>query len=187
MSTDESSSAATRSSVTIVRYEQKHCRRSSSAKAKDNLVHGISTIKDVKETRFQGVYLVGFRELRLPIRRTLIMSDQAGVVIKDDLKFVGQCVQIVSQNKIEIDCEFEGDVTGPEVVVSERDKVSGFVAGDRVTVLGKVVGGIRGKTVALMSSARVEGEIHHNSLVVEKGAELTGRCSLNEASTQSFG
>ena len=48
------------------------------------------------------------------------MSDQAGVVIKDDLKFVAQCVQIVSQNKIEIDCEFEGDVTGPEV--------SGFVA-----------------------------------------------------------
>ena len=115
------------------------------------------------------------------------MSDQTGVVIKDDLKIVGQCVQIVSQNKIEIDCVFEGDVTGPEIVVSERGKVSGFVAGDRVTVLGKVVGGIRGKTVALMSSARVEGEIHHNSLVVEKGAELTGCCSLNEASTQSFG
>ena len=52
------------------------------------------------------------------------MSDQTGVVIKDDLKFVGQCVQIVSQNKIEIDCVFEGDVTGPEVVVSERGQGS---------------------------------------------------------------
>jgi len=111
------------------------------------------------------------------------MSDQAGVVIKDDLKFVGQCVQIVSQNKIEIDCEFEGDVTGAEVVVSERGKVSGFVAGDRVTVHGRIVGGIRGKTIALKPSARVEGDIHHNSLVIENGAELTGRCRLNEAST----
>jgi cytoskeletal protein CcmA (bactofilin family) len=116
------------------------------------------------------------------------MSEQAGVVIKDDLKFVGQCVQIVSQNKIEIDCEFEGDVTGPEVVVSERGKVSGFVAGDRVTVLGKVVvGGIRGKTVALMPSARVEGDIHHNSLAIAKGAELTGRRRQNEASAWSDG
>ena len=115
------------------------------------------------------------------------MSDQTGVVIKDDLKIVGQCVQIVSQNKIEIDCVFEGDVTGPEIVVSERGKVSGFVAGDRVTVLGKVVGGIRGKTVALMSSARVEGEIHHDSLTIANGAELTGRCRQNEASAWSGG
>jgi len=145
-------------------------------------VHGISTIKVVKKARLRGVYLVGFYGLRLPMRRMLIMSDQAGVVIKDDLKFVGQCVQIVSQNKIEIDCEFEGDVTGAEVVVSERGKVRGFVAGDRVTVLGKVVGGIRGKMVALMPSARVEGEIHHNSLAIAKGAELTGRCRQNEAS-----
>jgi cytoskeletal protein CcmA (bactofilin family) len=116
-----------------------------------------------------------------------VMSDQAGVVIKDDIKFAGQRVQIVSQSKIEIDCEFEGDVTGPEVVVSERGKVRGIVAGERVTVLGGIVGGIRGKMVALMSSAHVDGDIHHNSLVIENGAELIGRCSLNDASTHPFG
>ena len=107
------------------------------------------------------------------------MSDKAGMVIKDDLKFAGQRVQIVSQSKIEIDCEFEGDVTGPEVVVSERGKVRGIVAGERVTVHGMIVGGIRGKTVALMSSAHVEGDIHHNSLAIETGAELIGRCRQN--------
>lgn len=115
------------------------------------------------------------------------MSNRAGVVIKDDIKFAGHRVQIVSQSKIEIDCEFEGDVTGPEVVVSERGKVRGIVAGERVTVLGRIVGGIRGNTIALMSSAHVEGDIHHSSLVIEKGAELTGRCRLNNASTQSLG
>jgi cytoskeletal protein CcmA (bactofilin family) len=115
------------------------------------------------------------------------MSDTAGVVIKDDIKFAGQHVRIVSQGKIEIDCEFEGDVSGPDVVVSERGKVRGIVAGERVTVLGRIVGGIRGNTIALKSSAHVEGDIHHNSLVIEKGAELNGRCRLNEASAQSFG
>ena len=107
------------------------------------------------------------------------MSDKAGMVIRDDLKFAGQRVQIVSQTKIEIDCEFEGDVTGAEVVVSERGKVRGIVAGERITVLGMIVGGIRGKTVALMSSAHVEGDIHHNSLAIETGAELIGRCRQN--------
>src|SRR5215831_6373472 len=54
------------------------------------------------------------------------MHDWCGeVVIKDDLRIAGERVKIVSQNKIQIDCEFEGDVTGPEVVVSERGKVTG--------------------------------------------------------------
>src|SRR6516225_6839600 len=109
------------------------------------------------------------------------MSDQCGVVIKDDLKFAGEHVTIVSQSKIQIDCEFEGDVTGPEVIVSERGKVRGIVAGDRVTVLGRIVGGIRGKWVTLMSSAYVEGDVHHASLVIENGAELAGRCRQSDA------
>jgi len=110
------------------------------------------------------------------------MSDRCGVVvIKDDLKFAGQRVKIVSQGKLQIDCEFEGDVTGTEVVISEQGKVRGTVAGERVTVLGKIFGGIRGKAIDLKSSARVEGEIHHTSLSIEKGAEVTGRCRQNDA------
>jgi len=109
------------------------------------------------------------------------MSDQCGVVIKDDLKFAGESVSIVSQSKIQIDCEFEGDVIGPEVVVSERGEVRGIVAGDRVIVLGRIVGGIRGKWVTLMSSAYVEGDIHHALLVIEKGAGFAGRCRQSDA------
>jgi len=101
------------------------------------------------------------------------MSDQ--VVIRDDLKFAGQGVRIVSQGNLKIECEFEGDVTGAEVVISEQAKVKGIVAGESVIVLGKIFGGIRGKTVTLKSSARVEGDIHHVSLTIEEGAELAGR------------
>src|SRR5436190_4878046 len=116
------------------------------------------------------------------------MSDRCGVVvIKDDLKFAGQRVKIVSQGKLQIDCEFEGDVTGTEVVISEQGKVRGTVAGERVTVLGKIFGGIRGKAIDLKSSARVEGEIHHTSLSIEKGAEVTGRCRQTDATSWADG
>ena len=115
------------------------------------------------------------------------MSDRCGVVvIKDDLKFAGQRVKIVSQGKLQIDCEFEGDVTGTEVVISEQGKVRGTVAGERVTVLGKIFGGIRGKAVELKCSAHVEGDIHHTSLSIEKGAEVTGRCRLSDAAGLSI-
>ena len=49
------------------------------------------------------------------------------------------------------------------------------VAGDTV-VVGKISGVIRGMTVALQASARVEGDIHHMSLAIEQCAEFDGRC-----------
>jgi cytoskeletal protein CcmA (bactofilin family) len=105
----------------------------------------------VKDAQTHRVYLARACGISFALeQRMRVMSDQAGVVIKDDIKFAGQRVQIVSQSKIEIDCEFEGDVTGPEVVVSKRGRVRGIVAGERVTVLGRIVGDIRGKTIALM-------------------------------------
>ena len=105
------------------------------------------------------------------------MSDQSGVVISDDLKITGQHVKIFSQGKLQVDCEFEGDVAGTEVVISEQGKVKGTVAGDRVIVLGKIFGAILGNVVALKSSAHVEGDIRHKSLDIEKGAEFAGRCT----------
>jgi cytoskeletal protein CcmA (bactofilin family) len=45
-----------------------------------------------------------------------------------------------------------------------------------VTVRGKITGAIRSLSVTLQSSARVEGDIHQMSLLIEKGAEFDGRC-----------
>ena len=71
------------------------------------------------------------------------MLNRYQVVINDELKLTGERLKLVSQGKVEIDGEFEGDVTGDEVVVSERGRVKGNVAGERVVVLGRIVGGIR--------------------------------------------
>ena len=103
------------------------------------------------------------------------MFSQSEAVISKDLKFAGRDVKIVSQGKVKVDCEFEGDVTGTEVVISERGKVKGKVVGERVIVLGKIVGAINGDAITLMSSAHVEGDIQHKSLTIETGAEFDGR------------
>ena len=49
-------------------------------------------------------------------------------------------------------------------------------------VLGRIIGTIHGNDIILMSSAHVEGDIHHTSLAIETGAEFDGRCRLNDAS-----
>jgi cytoskeletal protein CcmA (bactofilin family) len=97
-------------------------------------------------------------------------------VISNDLKIIGQGLKIISQGTLQVDGEVEGDVAGSEVIIGEQGKVTGTVAAERVIVRGKISGVIRGMTVALQSSARVEGDIHHMSLAIEQGAEFDGRC-----------
>jgi cytoskeletal protein CcmA (bactofilin family) len=102
---------------------------------------------------------------------------EAGVksVIGNDLKITGQGLKIISQGTLQVDGEVEGDVGGAEVIIGEQGKVTGTVA-ERVIVRGTISGVIRGATVTLQSSSRVEGDIHHMSLAIEQGAEFDGRC-----------
>ena len=57
------------------------------------------------------------------------MLNRRKVVIDDELKLAGERLKIVSQGKVEIDCDFEGDITGDEVIVNERGRVKGNIAG----------------------------------------------------------
>jgi cytoskeletal protein CcmA (bactofilin family) len=75
-----------------------------------------------------------------------------------------------------VDGEIEGDVGGAEVIIGEKGRVTGTVAAERVIVRGQISGVIRGVTVTLQASSKVEGDIHHMSLAIEQGAEFDGRC-----------
>ena len=97
-------------------------------------------------------------------------------VISNDLKIIGQGLKIISQGTLQVDGEVEGDVRGTEVIIGEKGKVTGTVAAERVIVHGTICGVIRGMTVTLQASSRVEGDIHHMSLAIEQGAEFDGRC-----------
>src|SRR5262245_14189738 len=113
--------------------------------------------------------------LNMP-RRTGPSDSGNKSVISNDLKIIGQGLKIISQGTLQVDGEVEGDVAGAEVIIGEQGKVTGTVAAERVIVRGKISGVIRGMTVALQASARVEGDIHHMSLAIEQGAEFDGRC-----------
>jgi cytoskeletal protein CcmA (bactofilin family) len=97
-------------------------------------------------------------------------------VISKDLKIIGQSLRIISRGTLQVDGEVEGDVGGAEIIIGEEGRVTGTVVAERVIVRGTISGVIRAMTVALQSSARVEGDIHHMSLVIEQGAEFDGRC-----------
>ena len=97
-------------------------------------------------------------------------------MIGNDLKIIGQGLKIISQGTLQVDGEVEGDVGGSEVIIGEKGRVTGTVAAERVIVRGQISGVIRGVTVTLQASSKVEGDIHHMSLAIEQGAEFDGRC-----------
>jgi cytoskeletal protein CcmA (bactofilin family) len=97
-------------------------------------------------------------------------------VISNDLKIIGKDLKIVSRGTLQVDGEVEGDVAGTEIIIGELGQVRGTVAAERVTVQGRASGVIRALSVTLQSSARVQGDIYHSSLVVEQGAVFDGRC-----------
>ena len=95
-------------------------------------------------------------------------------VIGNDLTIIGQGLRIISRGMLQVDGDIEGDVQAAEVLVGEKGKVTGMVAGTQVVVRGTVSGVVCGQSIALQSSCHVEADMHHMSLAIEQGAHFHG-------------
>jgi cytoskeletal protein CcmA (bactofilin family) len=104
------------------------------------------------------------------------LMDRANAsVIGRDLVIMGQQIVIVTQGILQVDGEVRGDLRGKEVIVGEHGRVTGTVAAESVQVRGTVHGAIRGLSVTLLPTAKVEGDIHHQTLSITEGAVFDGR------------
>ena len=107
--------------------------------------------------------------------RTGTASEGTFSIIGNDLTIVGQGLRIITRGTLQVEGKVEGDVVGNEVIIGEKGHVTGVVSGRTVIMHGEVAGTVRGLTVALKSSARVDGDVVHHHLSVVQGAHLDGR------------
>jgi cytoskeletal protein CcmA (bactofilin family) len=77
---------------------------------------------------------------------------------------------------IQIDGHVEGDVDSHSVKVGEGADMRGTITAETVRVCGTVQGEIKAATVALEKTARVTGNIVHQTLSIEAGAYFEGQC-----------
>jgi len=96
-------------------------------------------------------------------------------VIGSDLTILGGKLTIISQNRLQIDGEIQGDVTGKQVTIGTGGSVTGTVSAERIEIHGGVHGAVRARTVALHPSSLVDGEIVHEMLSISEGAQFDGR------------
>lgn len=98
---------------------------------------------------------------------------RAASTLASDLVFEGN---ITGGGELNVDGTVRGDIRVGRLVVGETGNVEGSVQGDYVEIRGRVVGGVTGKQVKLMSTAYVDGDISHEQLSIDVGAYFQGRC-----------
>lgn len=98
-------------------------------------------------------------------------------IISTDLHIAGN---LETSGQMQIDGSVEGDVTCGALTIGEGATVAGEVTAETVIVHGRIEGRIRAKKVELSRTARITGDIWHDSLSIEAGAYLDGHCRRNE-------
>ena len=83
-----------------------------------------------------------------------------------------------------VDGTVDGDINARSVTVGEGAQITGRISGDRVRLCGQLNGGVDAAMVELTRTARVEGDILHDSLQIEAGAFLEGQLRRRDSSAK---
>ncbi len=100
-------------------------------------------------------------------------------IISRDLKIKGD---LTCNGDIQIDGEVEGDVQSRSITVGEGADVRGTISSDSIRVCGSVNGQLKGQSVVLAKTAKLVGDVMHQTLAIEPGAFFEGRCSRIDGS-----
>jgi cytoskeletal protein CcmA (bactofilin family) len=92
-------------------------------------------------------------------------------IISAALVVVGR---LESAGDIQIDGRVEGDVRGQGVRIGNTAVIKGTVTGELVELAGTLEGKIEARSAVLTKTARMSGDIIHQSLQVEEGSFFNG-------------
>lgn len=108
-------------------------------------------------------------------RDTTRSKSASGVpsIISPDMTITGD---ISSTGDVQIDGAVDGDVKAETLTVGEQGTVNGTVRVDKVRILGRINGELHAESATLLASAKVIGDVVHESLSIEAGAMIEGHC-----------
>lgn len=93
-------------------------------------------------------------------------------VINSGVKVVGN---MESDGDIMVAGAVEGDIASVGLTVGEGATVKGTIAAGTATILGRVEGEIRTRTIRVAATGEIVGDIAYESLSVDSGARIDGR------------
>lgn len=82
---------------------------------------------------------------------------------------------ILGPGELHLDCAVRGDIHVDQLVVCQQGRVEGAIQARLVEVRGRVVGAITAQQVRIYATGSVQGDISHEQLAMETGADFQGR------------
>ncbi len=93
--------------------------------------------------------------------------------------------KIESEVFVRIDGHIKGDLFIREgLIIGEDGLIEGNITTREVVIYGHVNGTIKAESIEIKSSGKLFGEIHTQTLQVEKGAAYTGSVNMIKAQTK---
>jgi cytoskeletal protein CcmA (bactofilin family) len=87
---------------------------------------------------------------------------------------------IISDGVVDLDGTLDGNVRCATLTVRKHGQIKGEAVADHIFVYGKIHGLIRAKHVHLFASCHIEGIVMHESLTIEDGAFIDGKCKRTD-------
>ncbi|MEQ9491201.1 MAG: polymer-forming cytoskeletal protein [Alphaproteobacteria bacterium] len=116
-----------------------------------------------------------FSKADTPVEKLSPSSSRTKVpsIVAENLHIVGN---LQSDGDIQVEGIVDGDISTNKLTVGSGATVNGAIIGDEITISGTVNGQITARAIRLTRTAKVVGDINHDSLSIEAGAFVQGLC-----------
>ncbi|WP_404390644.1 polymer-forming cytoskeletal protein [Pseudoalteromonas phenolica] len=89
--------------------------------------------------------------------------------------------QIDCDGELQVDGKVTGDLKVSTLIVGQNGEVKGNIIAEKVQVKGTINGNIDAQSVHLEVTAKVHGDVAHDTLTIDAGAHLEGKLTHKQA------
>ncbi len=122
-----------------------------------------------------------------PVKPAFVSSSGKGSVppsiLSRDLRVAGN---LSSAGDMQVDGIVEGDVKSRTLTLGETGVVTGLVEAEQARICGSIRGKLVARSVELTRTAKVFGDIIHQTLSIEAGAKVEGMLSRMEEEAKAI-
>lgn len=108
-------------------------------------------------------------------------ANSAPSIIGSDVTIKGN---VTTVGEIQLDGTVEGDIRSASLTIGEHGSVQGVVTAEEIIVKGAVTGQIKGRNIRIEKTAKVKGDLFHETLSVEAGAFIEGNLTHKNNAVQ---
>ena len=100
-------------------------------------------------------------------------SHQVPTIIGETTKVIGD---IKSNGILHVDGSIEGDINCEELVIGVKGNITGTVKAQSMYLYGTLQGKAFADSLYIAKTARIIGDVTHNTIAIEPGAYIDGHC-----------